>query len=77
MNNKEMVKNENEFTYEEAFSELTELVERLESNQHTLAETLQLFERGQLLTQHCAEILEKAELKIKILTDTFESKVDI
>jgi exodeoxyribonuclease VII small subunit len=55
-------------SYEEAYSELEELVRALESGEQPLDEALALFERGQMLTKHCAELLSKAELKIQTLT---------
>jgi exodeoxyribonuclease VII small subunit len=55
-------------SYEDAYKELLALVESLESNEHPLDETMILFERSQILSQHCASLLEKAELKIRQLT---------
>jgi exodeoxyribonuclease VII small subunit len=55
-------------SYEEAYSELEELVRTLEAGEQPLDEALVLFERGQMLTKHCAELLSKAELKIQTLT---------
>jgi len=54
-------------TYEEAFEELKAVVEQLESEELPLEESLALFERGQALSQHCSELLEKAQLKLKQL----------
>jgi exodeoxyribonuclease VII small subunit len=51
--------------YEEAFQELQDLVERLESNELQLEEGLELFERGQLLVDRCTQLLVEADLKIK------------
>ena len=56
-----------DLTYEQAFSELETIVEALENEQKPLDETLKLFERGQMLTQYCAALLEQAELRIKQL----------
>lgn len=54
--------------YEEAFAELEEMVKALESEEHTLEEAMKLFERGQALSKHCAELLEKTELRLSQLT---------
>jgi len=54
-----------EMTYEEAFQELKDLVERLESQDLQLEEGLTLFERGQSLAKRCEQLLEEAEIKIK------------
>ena len=55
-------------TYENAFNELIALVNSLESDEHTLEEAMQLFERGQALSQRCASLLDLAELKVKQLS---------
>jgi exodeoxyribonuclease VII small subunit len=55
-------------TYEEAYAELETVVSALESSEQSLEEALALFERGQGLTKHCAELLDKAELKIRKLS---------
>ena len=58
-----------ELTYEQAFNELETIVASLESEQKTLEETMRLFERGQVLANFCAALLDNAELKIRELTD--------
>lgn len=55
-------------TYEQAFQELLSIVETMENRQQSLDEAMQLFERGQALSQHCASLLEKADLRITELT---------
>ena len=55
-------------SYEAALSELEAIVLDLESDEHALADALAMFERGQALTQHCAHLLEDAELKIQVLS---------
>jgi exodeoxyribonuclease VII small subunit len=66
-----MVKNERKpieaLTYEEAFAELETIVAALEGGERLLEESMTLFERGQALTKRCAELLDKAELKVKVL----------
>ena len=56
--------------YEAAFSELQTIVDSLENEQRPLEESMSLFERGQALVKRCAELLEKAELKVKQLSDS-------
>lgn len=56
-----------ELNYEQAFEELETLVERLESGELALEESLALFERGQALSARCSELLEQAELKLRQL----------
>ena len=55
-------------TYEEAYAELENVVEQLEGGTLPLEQSLTLFERGQALSNHCGELLETAELKLKQLT---------
>ena len=55
-------------TYEEAFTELEAIVAALESEQRSLDESMSLYERGQGLVKRCAELLDKAELKVKQLS---------
>jgi exodeoxyribonuclease VII small subunit len=54
--------------YEAAFSELETIVDSLENGQRSLEESMSLFERGQALVKRCAELLDKAELKVKQLS---------
>lgn len=56
-------------SYEQAFAELEEIVYGLESNQKTLEEAMAFFERGQTLAQHCASLLDQAELRIRKVSD--------
>ena len=57
-----------ELSYEQALSELEMIVSSLEVNKLPLEDSLELFERGQVLTKHCIELLDKAELRIKKLS---------
>ena len=54
-----------ELTYEQAFTELQEVVSALEAGDFSLEEALALYERGQALSRYCASLLEKAELKVQ------------
>jgi exodeoxyribonuclease VII small subunit len=53
--------------YEEAAAELDQIIEQLEEGNLPLEDTLVLYERGQALSKHCAELLDQAELKIRTL----------
>ncbi len=57
-----------ELSYEQALAELESIVASLESNKLPLEESMALFERGQALSKHCVELLDKAELRIKQLS---------
>lgn len=58
-----------ELTYEKAITELESIVSALESESHSLDESLALYERGQLLAKRCASLLNQAELKVKQLSE--------
>ncbi len=55
-------------TFEQAFGELEETVQKLEAGGLTLEESLALFERGQALAARCNVRLDKAELKVSQLS---------
>jgi exodeoxyribonuclease VII small subunit len=55
-------------TYEQAYAELEQVVSALETGEQSLEDAMALFERGQGLTKRCAELLDKAELKIRKLS---------
>ena len=55
-------------SYEQAMSELESVVGALESGERSLDEILALFERGQELVRYCADLLDKAELKVQQLS---------
>jgi exodeoxyribonuclease VII small subunit len=57
-----------QMTYEQAFTQLEEIVALLESNEHPLDTALSLFERGQALARYCAGLLDQAELRIQQLS---------
>ena len=57
-----------EMTYEQALNELEAIVLELETDERTLEQALEMFERGQALAKHCAQLLEQAELKVQELT---------
>jgi exodeoxyribonuclease VII small subunit len=64
-------------TYEQAYKELEEIVAALETNQQSLEESMKLYERGQKLSQYCAGMLEKADLKIQQLSNANPASPEI
>ncbi len=54
-------------TFESAFSQLQELVKKLEGGTLPLEESLKAFEEGVRLTRLCQESLSKAEQKVEQL----------
>jgi exodeoxyribonuclease VII small subunit len=57
-------------SYEKAFTELQEIVTKLESGAIPLEDAMALYERGQALAKLCAGLLDKAELRIRELGST-------
>jgi exodeoxyribonuclease VII small subunit len=57
-----------ELTYEKAYAELEGIVATLEGEERTLNEAIAQYERGQALAKHCADLLDKAELKVQQLS---------
>jgi exodeoxyribonuclease VII small subunit len=59
-----------EMSYEDSLERLEEIVQRLESGQLPLDESLRLFEEGTRLTKVCQRRLTEAELRIeKLMAD--------
>jgi len=56
-------------TIEESLSDLEKLVAELENGELELDQALKKFEQGVKLSRECQKILEKTEMKIKILMD--------
>ena len=54
-------------SFESAMSELDQLVEKMESGQLPLEESISAYERGTQLLQYCETVLKDAEQKIKVL----------
>ena len=51
----------------EALQELEGILETLEGETRGLDETMNLYERGRALVQHCQTLLEQADLKVRQL----------
>ena len=66
-----------ELTYEQALAELEAIVASLESSKLPLDESMALYERGQALTRHCTQLLDKAELHLKQLSGDTLVDVDM
>jgi exodeoxyribonuclease VII small subunit len=57
-------------SYEQAFSELENIVTALEAGSLNLEESMSLFERGRELASYCANLLDSAELRVQSLSNT-------
>lgn len=53
--------------FEKSMSELEALVEKMESGELSLEDSLKHFEQGIKLTRHCQQALKEAEQKVSIL----------
>jgi exodeoxyribonuclease VII small subunit len=57
-----------ELSFETAYAELETIIGRLESGELSLEESVELFERGRKLSDHCQTLLDKAELRVNQLS---------
>ena len=53
--------------FEAAMAELEALVERMDTGQLPLEESLQAYQRGAVLLKYCEKILSDAEQRVKVL----------
>ena len=61
-----------ELSFEEALTELDDIVAKLEAGELTLEESLSLFERGQKLAARCNKQLDEASLRVEQLSEEGE-----
>ena len=61
--------------FEEAIAKLEETVRLLESGSLTLDESIEKYEDALKYVKICNEILEKAEQKVKILTESADGSI--
>lgn len=52
-------------SFEEALTKLEAIIEKLDDDEITLEESVQLYEEGLKLSKICSQTLESAELKIE------------
>ena len=57
-------------TFEDAYERLTDTASKLERGNLSLEDSLTLYEEGVLLSRHCEELLNTAELRITQITPT-------
>ena len=55
-------------SFEDAMNELESIASQLETGDAPLEKSIELFERGNRLKQHCRKILEAAEEKVERIT---------
>ena len=57
-------------TFEESIEELETIVKTLENGECSLEDAVKLFEKGVKISNDCHKVLDSAEQKIKILTES-------
>jgi len=68
--------NIDEMTFEQALAALREIVEKVESGEVALEESIQQYELGCKLIQHCRKILDRAERRIEVLSKNLEGQLE-
>ncbi len=59
----------NALSFEQALAGLTELVEKLESGELPLEESVSAFEQGVKLSRRCEILLDQADQRLQVLDD--------
>lgn len=60
----------NEISFEQALSQLTGLVEKLETGELPLEESVTAFEQGVKLSRRCEALLDQAEQRLQVLNNS-------
>jgi len=63
------------FNFEQSLEKLNGLVEKMEQGNLSLEASLKHFEEGVTLIRQCQEALNKAEQKVKILTELHDKDI--
>lgn len=69
---KNLMANSKSFKFEHALTELTSIVDAMESNDLSLEKALIQFERGVKLTRECQKAITNAQQKVQILVNETE-----
>jgi exodeoxyribonuclease VII small subunit len=67
---KDKIMDSSKLSFEEAYKQLTELVQKMESGELPLADSVAAYEQGVKLKAYCEQLLKEAELKIETLKVT-------
>lgn len=65
-------KKDDRINFESALSELEALVEKMESGELSLEQSLEEFERGMKLSANCQQALQEAELKVQTISARYQ-----
>jgi len=55
--------------YEQALTELEDIISSLENEPSGLEKSVAIFERGKALIKHCQKLLDSAEMKVRQLEE--------
>ena len=69
------VKDISNFSFEQAMSELEDVVAKLENGQVPLEDSIKLYEMGNDLKKHCEQKLKEAEEKVTQITFSSDGSV--
>jgi exodeoxyribonuclease VII small subunit len=72
-----MKKVKTERSFEESFTRLESILEKLEGEDCSLEETITLYEEGLTLTKLCYDKLSNAELRIKEINKNTKGELEI
>jgi len=64
-------------SFEEAYARLEEIVRRLEGDDLTIEQSVELYEQGVALVQHCNARLDGAELRISQLAPSGDGELRV
>lgn len=62
-------------TFEEAITQLGDIVRKLDTGSTSLDEAMELFEQGIKLTKECNKMLDEAEQKVNILIKNADGSI--
>ena len=65
-----------ELSFEEAYKELEETLERMENEEISLDESLKLFKRGVELYKRCKKLINSASLTVKEVLGDLEKEIE-
>jgi exodeoxyribonuclease VII small subunit len=63
----------NKLSFEQALGQLTSLVDKLESGELPLEESVAAFEQGVKLSRRCEALLDQAEQRLQVLNSNEDS----
>lgn len=72
-----MKQKKTEKSFEDSFTRLENILEKLESEDVTLEETIKMYEEGLTLTKFCYDKLNNAELRIKEINKSLKGELEI